>query len=202
MRDTGRQQAYRAERRVFETRPRILLTKDEAREISSAILGERWSSDPARLSFPSKSGTGSWAEGGNGWGRMRVGVDSRGMVRADVLLHETAHLLAPIGVQHGEPWRAEYVRLVREWIGEETAEALRRAFDTEPIRRPERGPRRRWRIMVRDDEGERTATAKEVSRMTPSYRAAMRRGIVWVRENVRTFARVEEVRRVARSRES
>lgn len=45
-----------------------------------------------------------------------------------LVLHEVAHVLAPVAVHHGAPWVAIYLQLVRRFLGAEAQHQLRTAF--------------------------------------------------------------------------
>ncbi len=138
-RDTGRQQAYRAESEALghwtlPGQPRV--SQQEAQEIADAIYGA-----PVEIRFGHFRNSVAWPF----HGLMRIVTGWGGTVALQSVLHEVAHLLTP-GCHHGEEWRTLYVQLIREWWSDEKADALAQAFRTQPLRRAPRAGRKSYRL--------------------------------------------------------
>ena len=77
-----------------------------------------------------------------------------------VLIHELAHIYSPTGEGHGPIWRRNYVRLVRNVLGDKEADTLIQSFASHQvpidavkdvwIRRKETRPRKKFQVTERE----------------------------------------------------
>ena len=129
MRDSQRGRLYSAEQRVGWGDAGRQLTLSASQRFVDQVLADIWWRNRSSIrSIEVKAGAKNgraWA--GDGWEGTTIRT-SPGSRKPWVLVHELAHHLTQDSTPHGAAYAANYVALVRRFIGERQANDLRQQF--------------------------------------------------------------------------
>lgn len=131
--DPQREQVYEAESDVWPAEEADMLTLEELRWQLEEIQGSAWfkKAFPRAKRIPLMDGRGDQYS--------RGGPDGIHLIKRsrhiDVLIHEVAHVVAPVGVEwHGSLYCGIELYIVGKYFGSKTKVELRRAFRRRGVR--------------------------------------------------------------------
>lgn len=178
-RDTGREQAYRAEQATFgghwyeKTCVIDYLTQKDFLALHNMVVefcrskfpGLSYRRDPevvfsdARVSYCFGS---------------KIIYSTKGL-RAHAAMHEVAHWATPADPGHGPLWRKLYATIIEEFIGKSYSDKFLAECELQPVRKSSGKPRKTWVILYRENDLTRWAVApKEDARWaTARYRSSL-----------------------------
>lgn len=124
-RDVQKSRVYRAEDCMVERHAKPFTTMLEVWTYCERVERDPWfRRHYGRRKFRIKDGRGTRIARG-GWDKLNLPRWSR---KPLVILHEIAHCVAPAGCRHGWEFCAEFLKLVRHFMGKDVHDRLRAAM--------------------------------------------------------------------------